>query len=546
MRVIPADGAGGVRAVVGTAIVLVGTAVLDGAVTVTAVVAPAVVVEVLDSAVAVVGVVDDTGDVVVPELQAAAATISAPATVPPRRLLVLTARSQPALDRHTGRTRSVAGHARPTMSTTKRSGGWLVPCRRTMKFSILLSAVGMVGALAATPTLDWPGDPVVRVADEAGRLGANLSGLALDGSDRLWVVRDTGALLNVERDGDVWRPSDGWGDGRALLYPDGHEGPDAEAVTTVAGDDGAVYVGAERDNDKGGESRNSVLRYETGGRGAITATKEWDLTAVLPSSPANTGIEGLAWVPDDALVAIGLRTDAGTPYAPAALPAHGRGLFAVGLESDGGLYLVALTDGGGVSLVASLPSGLDRVMEVVWNFESQELWALCDNGCKGHATVLRGTGAGFEQVAEVKPPKGMADLNDEGFALLPCTDGANTVVWADDLATDDHALRTSSLPCGRVTGDAPPPTLVPTTVTIASTTPTTATASSAAAGATAAPIAPTTSRGSSAAPPTAPATTAPASTTNGDGGSGPLLAVVAAVALAAAGVGVVLARRRAR
>lgn len=410
-----------------------------------------------------------------------------------------------------------------------------------MKFSILLSAVGMAGALAAAPTLDWPGDPVVRVADETGRLGGNLSGLALDGTDRLWVVRDTGALLNVERDGDGWTPTDGWGDGRALLYPDGHEGPDAEAVTTVAGDAGAVYVGAERDNDEGGQSRNSVLRYETGGRGALTATKEWDLTAVLPSSPANTGIEGLTWIDDGALVAAGLRTDAGAPYAPATLPAHGGGLFVVGLESDGGLFLVALTDGGGVSLVASLPSGLDRVMEVVWSAERQELWALCDNGCNGHAAVFRGNGAGFELTAEVKPPKGMADLNDEGFAFLPCTDGANTVVWADDLATDDHALRTSSLPCGRVTGATAPPTLAPTTAASAATASTVGGSSTASA-----TSASTTAPGSSGTSSTASSTSAAPSTSSRGGGSGPLLAVVAVVAVIAAGVGVLLARRRAR
>ena len=113
-----------------------------------------------------------------------------------------------------------------------------------------LASLALAGIFSATTSPHpWPTSEPALVADEARALGSNVSGLAANGPDGLWAVRDgPGALLALERVGNVWTSRAGWGDGRVLRYPDGHAGPDAEAVTTVAGDVDAVYIGAERDN----------------------------------------------------------------------------------------------------------------------------------------------------------------------------------------------------------------------------------------------------------------------------------------------------------
>jgi hypothetical protein len=322
-----------------------------------------------------------------------------------------------------------------------------------------IAALALVGVAAAPPTLAWPGGAPARTADATGSLGGNVSGLAFARPTTLWAVRDApSALLRLERTGGGWVPADGWGRGRTLTYSDGRGAPDAEAVTTVDDDPGAVFVAAERDSGGGGAAgRNSILRYEVAGTGTMSATAEWSLDAVLPASAANTGVEGLAWVPDRVLVAAGVRDDTlGRPYTPADHPGHGTGLFVVGHERDGMLWLVALGERGAVSVVSSFASGLDAVMEVTWSEERQELWALCDDACRGRAAVFRLSSGAFTPVAFVDPPSALASLNDEGFALAPgCTGGTTLAVWSDDAASDGHALREAALPCTPIGAPAP-------------------------------------------------------------------------------------------
>lgn len=406
-----------------------------------------------------------------------------------------------------------------------------------------VAVVAVIGALgaststasaASTASVEWPAG-AARIADAAGVLGTNISGLAPAGPASLWAVRDApGELLLLDRVGDAWSPRAAWSDGRRLQYPDGHAGPDAEAVTTVDGDDGAVYVGAERDNSESSQRRNSVLRFDTAGTGPMQATAEWRLDDVVSASGANTGIEGLTWIADSALVAAGFFDRNGRTYVPAEHPPHRGGLFIVAVEQRRDLYVVMLTDDGRTSLIATIASGLPTAMELSWSAEHQELWAVCDNTCDGVASLLRLRAGAFEVVALVNPPAGLASLNDEGFVRLPCEAGRSVVVWADDVATDRHVLRESASSCGPfaelivTSTTAPAVTVPPTTV-------------SAPAG-----------TGSTAPGSTAPGSTATGMTATGDvdsegGGSGGVLLFGAGVGLAAVG-GAALAwiRRRAR
>jgi hypothetical protein len=327
-----------------------------------------------------------------------------------------------------------------------------VNLQHSVNFSIAALLITAVSALAAPPTIAWPGGSPARIVDERSTLGGNVSGLAMAGTSRLLAVRDgPGALLQLDRSGSGWTASPDWGNGRPLLYADGSGSPDAEAVAVVTGAGAGVYVGAERDSDKANTSRNSILRYDTTGLGPLQAVQQWELNSVLPTSSANAGIEGLAWIPDDVFVSMGLRDEMGTPYVPADHPNHGDGLFVVGLEQTGSIHLVALRDNGSAALIASMASGLPAVMEVAWHAERRELWALCDNTCDGRAAVWTPAPGGFVLGAIVAPPASMSSLNNEGFAISPrCVEGTMLAVWSDDGATDSHVLREASIPCAAI------------------------------------------------------------------------------------------------
>ena len=75
----------------------------------------------------------------------------------------------------------------------------------------------------------------------------------------------------------------------------------------------------------------------------MTATNEWNLTADLPVSGANLGLEALTWIPDAFLVSKGFYDESKSKvYNPADYTNHNSGLFFAGLESNGVIYAYAL------------------------------------------------------------------------------------------------------------------------------------------------------------------------------------------------------------
>lgn len=81
-------------------------------------------------------------------------------------------------------------------------------------------AIGLLGAIANPAPVDWPGGATLHAADGGGPLGANLSGLALDGSAGLWAVRDSGALLHLDLARDGSRPQEALASGRCAIPMD--------------------------------------------------------------------------------------------------------------------------------------------------------------------------------------------------------------------------------------------------------------------------------------------------------------------------------------
>ena len=296
----------------------------------------------------------------------------------------------------------------------------------------------------------WPGGSAVTIADGSNVFGENLSGLSFESPGVLWAVNNgPGKLYRLTPSGSTWRPDPAGG--KSLRYANGSGDPDAEGVVFTP--DG-LFVVTERDNSKSSTSLPKVLRYDTSATSStLSATAEWNLTADLPSLPANSGPEGISWIPDTFLTAHGFRDErTGAAYAPASYPGHGSGLFFVGVEATGAVHAYALTQSGGASTrVATIASGFPGVMDLEFEPATGHLWAACDDTCQGRTAVLDLNAQGrFAVTAVHDRPTGMANYNNEGFAIAPqstCSAGRKPVLWSDDSNDGGHALRAGTLDC---------------------------------------------------------------------------------------------------
>jgi hypothetical protein len=326
---------------------------------------------------------------------------------------------------------------------------------------------GAVNDCAPPPVFGaWPGGASVMNAEAGGLVAGNLSGLFYAGSRYaktqgpgvMWAVRNgPGALFRLLGPDNIWTSdqANGWGAGKLLRYPNGSGDVDAEGVTVVGN---IAYVAAERNNANSAVSKNSILSYDlTSTASELTAIREWDLTSDLPANGANLGLEAITYIPDAFLVAQGFvdqRT--GQPWTPSSVPDHGDGLFFVGVEASGDIFVYALQSNGTAVRIASFSSGFVQVMDLAFDAEAGDLWAVCDNGCNGRSTILRiGQTSGptrgrFVVARRFERPTGLPNLNNEGFTFAPqseCVGGVKSVYWADDSNTGNISLRAGTLSC---------------------------------------------------------------------------------------------------
>jgi hypothetical protein len=297
----------------------------------------------------------------------------------------------------------------------------------------------------------WPGRNAVVTVDAAPSPN-NISGLFYDGAT-LWAARNNpGELL-------MYSPglSPPWDlvSTRTLVYPSGTGVPDAEDLTKAELSSPAIYVVTERDNANDTVSRMSILRYDTSTAGTtLVATHEWNLTADIPAAGANLGLEAITWIPDSFLVGAGFfDTSAGHTYNPADYANHGTGLFFVGVEATGTVYVYALDHvSGGFVRVTSFASGDPATKALYFDRDVGYLWTYCGASCGNQSGVMRINASGaFALVKQIAAPSTMPNLQNEGIAIAPesqCTSGQKTFFWTDDGATDGHALRADTIPCG--------------------------------------------------------------------------------------------------
>ena len=324
-------------------------------------------------------------------------------------------------------------------------------------------------AAGGFPFSAWPGGSRVVNSDLSSTFASNLSGLSYDppsGSTPaiLWGVQnDPSVLHRLVFDGAAWVPSteNSWQAGKTMFYPGGSGSPDAEGMTRAELDSSVVYVAAERDNSNSGVSRLSVLRYDASLPGTtLTATHEWNLTAALPVSSPNVGLEAIAWIPDSYLTSHGFRDESRmAAYDPAFYPDHGTGVFALGMESGSLLYVHVLNHADGTfTRISSSASGQPLSMDLSFDRDVGQLWSYCDDACGNRGTILRvqdqaalpefgklTVRAGFER------PSGMTNLPNEGIAFASeaeCSGGTKPFFWADDGDTAGISIRQGTVQCG--------------------------------------------------------------------------------------------------
>ena len=324
------------------------------------------------------------------------------------------------------------------------------------------TGTGGTGAVMAQP---WPGSANVVAVDSMYQFSKNLSDLVYEPTagndgDVLWgLMNSPPTLFCLLWNGTTWSgmTDDGWTFGKALQYPSGGGSPDAEGLTRTDWSSTAIYVASERDNN-GGVSRMSVLRYDFTDAGiALTATNEWDLTPDLPVSDPNIGLEGIAWIPDDFLVAHKFFDEtANAVYDPSRYANHAGGLFFVGHEGNGMIYAYALdhsASAGTFQRVATMRSGHTNVMSLDFDRDQGNLWAHCDGSCANQDAVLRiGAGGRFELTRLYNRPASLANSNYEGITIAPESEcdamGMKSFFWSDDADLDGHAIYRGSIPCG--------------------------------------------------------------------------------------------------
>jgi hypothetical protein len=319
---------------------------------------------------------------------------------------------------------------------------------RVAVVALAVAGIGVAGTSYSWAATVWPGSSTVSTADASNAFGTNLSGLSFQSPSVVWAVKNgPGKIYKLVPNGSQWKPDPSGG--QSLHYADGKGDPDAEGVVSTP--DGLV-VATERDNSDDNNSLLKVLRFDPASSAStLNATREWNLTSDLPDVDPNSGLEAVSWIPDSFLTARGFRDErTGAAYSPSSYAGHGTGLYFVGLEDNGTIYAYALDQSSSsYTRVATITSGLSAVMDLEFEASTGHLWAVCDDGCQGQTKTLDLDAQGkFAVTATYNRPSGMANLNNEGFAISPqCTNGQKTVLWSDDGNTSKHAIRSGTLPC---------------------------------------------------------------------------------------------------
>ena len=194
--------------------------------------------------------------------------------------------------------------------------------------------------------------------------------------------------------------------------------PDAEGITVD--DAGNAYAAVERDNNNKNVNYNVILKFNPWeDKAVVVASKEWNITNVLPDVPANAGIEAVEWVPNSELEGKLFDRNTRDVYRASTYPnAAENGVFFVALENNGHVYALALNEDGSSQIIADIDPGIGGAMALDYDSYEGMLWVGADDGYGNVSAKIAFNGTDSPAITLVNPPAGMdVTRNNEGFAI---------------------------------------------------------------------------------------------------------------------------------
>ena len=272
----------------------------------------------------------------------------------------------------------------------------------------------------------WPGsDTVITYDDGISMFKSDSSGLDFYKGQLYCINNKNGTfwVMDVNKDGTM-DYADGFtaaGKNLAFLADASNpaaSNPDAEGITVD--DAGNAYAAVERDNNNKNVNHNVILKFNPWeDKSVVVASKEWNITNVLPDVLANAGIEAVEWVPNSALEGKLFDRNTGDVYhASTYLNAAENGVFFVALENNGHVYALALNEDGSSQIIADIDPGIGGAMALDYDSYEGVLWVGADDGYGNVSAKIAFNGTDSPAITLVNPPAGMdVTRNNEGFAI---------------------------------------------------------------------------------------------------------------------------------
>lgn len=306
--------------------------------------------------------------------------------------------------------------------------------------------------------ISWSGSGrVVTFDDGATMFKADSSGLDFYNGQLYCINNKNGTfwVMDVNRDGSMDYADGFTANGKNLAfladaaYPE-TSNPDAEGITVD--EQGNAYAAVERDNNQKNVNYNVILQFNPWEeRATVTASREWNITAILPDVPANAGIEAVEWVSADDLEGKLADQNTGKTFEMKNYPnAVANGLFFVALEENGHIYALALNSDSSAQLVAEIDPGIGGAMALDYDTYEDILWVGADDGYGNVSAQIVLNGTSEPVITLVNPPAEMdVTRNNEGFAIAGpeyTVDGLRPVYHFMD-GVDSGVLTISYLNC---------------------------------------------------------------------------------------------------
>lgn len=272
----------------------------------------------------------------------------------------------------------------------------------------------------------WPGSDKVITYDEGiSMFKSDSSGLDFYKGQLYCINNKNGTfwVMDVEKDGKL-NYADGFtAEGKNLAFladaaDPASSDPDAEGITVDNA--GNAYAAVERDNHNKNVNYNVILKFDPWADGpVVVASKEWNITNVLPDVPANAGIEAVEWVSNEELEGKLFDRNTGDVYHASSYPdAAEDGIFFVALENNGHVYALALKEDGTSQIIADIDPGIGGAMALDYDAYEGILWVGADDGYGNISAKISFNGTASPEITLVNPPAGMdVTRNNEGFAI---------------------------------------------------------------------------------------------------------------------------------